>query len=93
MGRRPCLGGFGSRLSTSGHLYHDDRPPTRHKVIKRMRTKIAATWIVPHQSGKHALIREGEVVFEDAKILYVGKKFDGHVDKIIDATGKLVAPG
>jgi len=58
-----------------------------------MRTKIAATWIVAHQSGKHALIREGEVVFEEAKILYVGKKFDGHVDKIIDATGKLVAPG
>jgi len=62
-------------------------------VIKRMRTKIAATWIVPHQSGKHALIREGEVVFEDAKILYVGKKFDGHVDKIIDATGKTSCAG
>ena len=29
-----------------------------------MRTKIAATWIVAHERGKHVLIRDGEVVFE-----------------------------
>jgi 5-methylthioadenosine/S-adenosylhomocysteine deaminase len=58
-----------------------------------MRTKIRASWIVAHEMGKHALIREGELVFEDAKILYVGKRFDGPVDKIIDAPGGLVAPG
>jgi 5-methylthioadenosine/S-adenosylhomocysteine deaminase len=58
-----------------------------------MRTKIRASWILAHEMGKHALIREGELVFEDAKILYVGKRFDGPVDKIIDAPGGLVAPG
>jgi len=58
-----------------------------------MRTKIAATWIVAHERGKHTLIRDGEVVFEGNKILHVGKGFDGRVDKTIDATGKLVAPG
>src|ERR671937_845916 len=58
-----------------------------------MRTKIAASWIVAHEMGRHALIREGEVAFEDNRILYVGKKFDGSVDKTIDATSKLVAPG
>ena len=58
-----------------------------------MRTKIAATWIVAHERGKHALIRDGEVVFEGNKILHVGKGFEGRVDKTIDATGKLVAPG
>src|SRR2546423_8575871 len=58
-----------------------------------MRTKIAATWIVAHERGKHALMRDGEVVFEGNKVLYVGKGFEGRVDKTIDAAGLLVAPG
>jgi len=58
-----------------------------------MRTKIAATWIVAHERGKHTLVRDGEVVFEGNKVLHVGKGFEGHIDKTIDATGKLVAPG
>ena len=44
-----------------------------------MRTKIAATWIVAHERGKHALIRDGEVVFEGNKLLHVGKGFEGRV--------------
>ena len=58
-----------------------------------MRTKIAASWIVAHDQGKHALIRDGEVVFEGNRILHVGRGFEGRVDKTIDAKGKLVAPG
>jgi cytosine/adenosine deaminase-related metal-dependent hydrolase len=58
-----------------------------------MRTKIAATWIVGHEGSKHALLRDAEVVFEGNKIIYVGKRFDGHVDKTIDAPDRLVAPG
>src|SRR3977135_2147162 len=58
-----------------------------------MRTKIAATSLVAHERGKHALIRDGEVVFEGNRVLHVGKGFEGRVDKTIDATGKLVAPG
>src|SRR5215469_8231734 len=58
-----------------------------------MRTKIAASWIVAHAQGRHALLRDGVVVFEANKILHVGKSFDGPIDRTIDATGKLVAPG
>src|SRR5438445_12862597 len=58
-----------------------------------MRTKIAATWIVAHEGGKHALIRDGEVVFDGNTILHVGKGFAGRVDRTIDAKGKLVSPG
>ncbi len=58
-----------------------------------MRTKIEATWIVGHERGHHTLIRDGELVFEGNKILHVGKGFDGKVDRIIDAKGKLVSPG
>ena len=58
-----------------------------------MRTAIAASWIVGYRAGRHGLIRDGVVVYEDNKILFVGKNFDGRVDKTIDAAGKLVAPG
>ena len=58
-----------------------------------MRTKIEATWIVGHERGHHTLIRDGEVVFEGNKILHVGKGFEGKVDKVIDAKGKLLSPG
>lgn len=58
-----------------------------------MRTKIEATWIVGHAGGRHQLIRDGAVVYEGNRIVHVGKRFEGHVDKTIDARGKLVAPG
>src|ERR1700694_810893 len=58
-----------------------------------MRTKIKATWIVGHENGRHGVIRDGVVFFECSRILHVGSGFSGNVDKVIDATGKLVAPG
>lgn len=58
-----------------------------------MRTAISASWIVGHQGGHHTLIRDGVVVYEGNRIIHVGKAFDGQVDRIIDAAGKLVAPG
>jgi 5-methylthioadenosine/S-adenosylhomocysteine deaminase len=58
-----------------------------------VRTSISGSWIVAHHAGHHSLVRDGVVIYEDNKIIYVGKSFDGLVDKTIDATGKLVAPG
>ena len=58
-----------------------------------MRTKIAASWIVGHERGRHALIRDGVLVYENNRIVFVGKEFDGTVDRTIDAKGMLVAPG
>ena len=49
-----------------------------------MRTAIKGGWIVGHQGGRHALIRDGVVVYEGNKIIHVGKDFDGQVDKTID---------
>jgi len=58
-----------------------------------MRTRIEATWIVGHAGGRHELIRDGVVVFEGERIIHVGKRFEGHVDRSIAAREKLVAPG
>ena len=58
-----------------------------------MRTKIEATWIVGHEKGEHRLLRDGVLVYEDNKIVHLGPDFDGDVDTVIDAKGKLVCPG
>ena len=58
-----------------------------------MRTAINASWLVGHDSGGHTLIRDGVVVYEDNRVISVGTSFDGPVDRTIDATNKLVAPG
>jgi len=58
-----------------------------------MRTKIEGSWIVGHSNGVHKLIRNGVVVYEGNKIIHVGDNFDGEVDQVIVAKGKLVAPG
>src|SRR5271165_2935382 len=58
-----------------------------------MRTKIRAPWIVGHEHGRHILIRDGVLVYENNKILFVGKAFEGTVERTIDAKGMLVAPG
>jgi cytosine/adenosine deaminase-related metal-dependent hydrolase len=58
-----------------------------------MRTKIEATWIVGYENGGHRLLRDGVLVYEGNRILHLGRDFDGTVDKVIDARGKLVCPG
>jgi len=59
----------------------------------KMRTRIACGWLVGHDAGHHTLWRDAELVFEDAKVLFVGERFEGSVDQEIDARGKLVCPG
>ncbi len=58
-----------------------------------MRTAVKASWIVGHASGTHTLIRDGVLVYEGNKIIHVGQSFDGETDHVIEATGKLLAPG
>ncbi|GLK78930.1 chlorohydrolase family protein [Methylopila turkensis] len=58
-----------------------------------MRTKIDAGWLVAHEKGRHVLIRDGELVFEGNRIVFVGRGFEGEIDRTIDAGGRLVCPG
>ena len=57
------------------------------------RRQIKASHIIAHQNGGHRHLRDGVVVWEDNRIIHVGKRFDGTVDETIDATGKIVTPG
>ena len=58
-----------------------------------MRTLVRGGWIVGFAAGTHTLVRDGVVVFEEDRIVHVGPRFDGAVDREIDARDKLVSPG
>lgn len=58
-----------------------------------MKTRIKAKYILAFKDGGHAILNRGEVVYEDEKIVYVGKNFNGTVDIEIDAGDKIVSPG
>lgn len=58
-----------------------------------MRRAITASHIIAFQDGGHRHLRDGIVVWEDDRIVHVGRSFDGLVDETFDATGKIVTPG
>lgn len=57
------------------------------------RTLVTASWVVGHKDGSHRLLRNGEVVFEDGEILFVGHRFPGEVARRIDFGNALISPG
>ena len=58
-----------------------------------MRTRISGRWVVGSDGERHRLIENGCVVFSGNRIEYVGKRFDGPVDREIEAGDALIAPG
>src|SRR5581483_10532816 len=49
--------------------------------------------VVAYHDGGHRLLRRGAVVFEDDRVVFVGRRFPGPVDRRVDVTGRLVLPG
>jgi 5-methylthioadenosine/S-adenosylhomocysteine deaminase len=58
-----------------------------------VRTLVRGGWVVGFAGGGHTLVPDGVVVYEDDRILHVGRRFDGRADAEIDARGMLVCPG
>ncbi|UCD44966.1 MAG: ethylammeline chlorohydrolase, partial [Candidatus Bathyarchaeota archaeon] len=58
-----------------------------------MITEIDGSYIVVFDGEEHRLLRDGVVVYEDDRLIHVGKSYGGRVDRRIDARGKLVCPG
>jgi len=58
-----------------------------------VRTLIKASHIIAYDGKQHRYLKDGVVVYEGDTIIQVGKKFDGTVDNVIDATNKVVTPG
>ena len=58
-----------------------------------MRTLIQGGWVVGYDGRGHELIPNGAVVFENDRVVHVGRGFEGAVDRTVDARGKLISPG
>ncbi len=57
------------------------------------RTLVTASWVVGHKDGSHRLLQNGELVFENGEILFVGHRFSGEVARRIDFGNALISPG
>lgn len=57
------------------------------------RTLIKASHVIAHDGKGHRHLRDGAVVFEGDTIIHVGRTFEGRADQVIEATGKVLAPG
>jgi 5-methylthioadenosine/S-adenosylhomocysteine deaminase len=58
-----------------------------------MTTLVQGGWVVGFAEGSHVLIPGGVVVYEGDRIVFVGRRYEGRVDQVIDARDKLVSPG
>ena len=58
-----------------------------------MTTLIQGGHIIAYDGSRHTLIENGVIVYDQDKILHVGKSYSGPVDERIEARGKIVAPG
>jgi cytosine/adenosine deaminase-related metal-dependent hydrolase len=54
---------------------------------------IRASHVIAWQNGGHRHLRDGVVIWEDDRILHVGRAFEGEADEVIEAPGKIVTPG
>jgi cytosine/adenosine deaminase-related metal-dependent hydrolase len=58
-----------------------------------MRTRIRSRWLVAWDGAEQRWIPGGELVIEDDRVVYVGASYEGPVDRDVDASDALVAPG
>jgi cytosine/adenosine deaminase-related metal-dependent hydrolase len=58
-----------------------------------MRTLLTAAWVLGYSGGSHQIWSDGEVVFSDGRIEFVGRGFEGHVDRSVNYGRALISPG
>ena len=58
-----------------------------------MATLIEGGTVVAYHDGNHTILADGQVAYSGGVIAYVGRDYDGPVEKRIDARGKIVIPG
>lgn len=52
-----------------------------------------AGWIVAHDGRGHRLLRNGALVVENGRVLYVGPEFTGRVDATVELPAAVITPG
>ena len=51
------------------------------------------SFVVGYRNNGHVLIKNGELAYQGNKIVYVGKKYPGKADNVVDSHNGLVIPG
>jgi len=57
------------------------------------RTLFTAPYIVAYQDGGHRLLRDGCLVVDDDRIVFVGTRYDGQVDAHRELPNRVITPG
>ncbi|WP_269933027.1 amidohydrolase family protein [Aminobacter sp. HY435] len=57
------------------------------------RTLMTADWLLAYHDDGHRLVPRGELVMEDGKVIFAGRRFDGVVARRIDFGSALISPG
>jgi len=57
------------------------------------RVAMSARFVVGHRDGRHRIYENGEVVFEDGRIVFVGHDFPGETARRIDYGNAVIGPG
>ena len=71
---------------------HEGRSKARRQS-GTTRTLIKGRWVVGYDGQQHRLIDDRVVVYENDRVVHVGKSYDGTADEVIEAKGRLVIPG
>lgn len=58
-----------------------------------MRTWLEGGDVVAYTAGSHRLLHGGDLVFDDDRVVFIGRAYHGASDRHIDVGGKLVIPG
>jgi len=61
----------------------------------KVKTRYRGRYVIGYDSEQqtHTIIDDGEVVIDGNEVVYVGKHYDGEVDRDIDASNCLISPG
>lgn len=58
-----------------------------------MKTLVKAKYIIAFNGKEHVLLNNGQLVFENEQIIYIGDNYPGHYDTLIDESDNLLSPG
>jgi 5-methylthioadenosine/S-adenosylhomocysteine deaminase len=58
-----------------------------------LKTKVKGRYVIGYDGEDHVLIENAEVVFENDKIIFVGKHYLGEVNKVIEMGNAVISPG
>ncbi|WP_042476146.1 chlorohydrolase family protein [Bacillus ndiopicus] len=58
-----------------------------------MKVKLKGKYVIYCDNDNHRLLEDGEVVYENDTIIYVGKGYDGQVDEVMDVGESIISPG